>query len=66
MASIAGLPRRLYRYRRLDRGIKLIDGLGHPGGNITRPSIMFGELDAKRLGSAQRQLHPIAKRVPAD
>jgi putative ABC transport system substrate-binding protein len=30
-------------------GIRLIDSLAHPGGNITGPSIMFGELDAKRL-----------------
>ena len=30
-------------------GIKLVDGLAHPGGNITGPSIMFSDLDAKRL-----------------
>ena len=30
-------------------GIKLIDSLAHPGGNITGPSIMFNDLDSKRL-----------------
>jgi putative tryptophan/tyrosine transport system substrate-binding protein len=30
-------------------GIKLVDSLAHPGGNITGPSILFNDLDAKRL-----------------
>ena len=30
-------------------GIKLVDSLAHPGGNITGPSILINDLDAKRL-----------------
>jgi putative ABC transport system substrate-binding protein len=30
-------------------GVKLVDSLAHPGGNITGPSILFIDLDSKRL-----------------
>jgi ABC-type uncharacterized transport system substrate-binding protein len=30
-------------------GIKAVDSLAHPGGNITGPSILFNDLDSKRL-----------------
>jgi putative ABC transport system substrate-binding protein len=42
--------------------IKLVDSLAHPGGNVTGPSILFTDLDSKRL-EAFREAAPGLSRL---